>query len=174
MSKFRFKPQAPETAEDQGPDVFAERQELERSLKRSNYAIDKGLLRLRKQWRLSQTQMGKLMGVSLRTYRFYEQGERSVPSEAVKELLITTDCDLEELFTGKPSVVAPEKAEALLQHYDRVQDELLSIHSNLKIDEVRRLARVYIAVSDAEQPIDLTKVSYIYDAMFRGDSGDFE
>jgi len=169
MSKFRFQPQPPETIEDKGPDVAAESLAIERAAKRDLYAIDKGLFRLRKQWKLSQTEMGKLMGVSLRTYRFYEQGERAVPSEAIKELLIMTDCDLEELFTGKPSVVAPEKAKALLQHYDRVQDALLYVHPNLTIGEVRKLAHVYVTVSDAEQPIDVDKVSYFYDAMFRDD-----
>ena len=169
MDKFRFKPQPPETLEDQGPDVFAETQDRERAAKRDRYAIDKGLQRLRKQWKLSQTEIGKLMGVSLRTYRFYEQGERAVPSEAIKELLIMTGCDLEELFTGRPSVIAPEKAEALLQHYDQVQDALLSVHPSLTIDELRKLSHVYVAVSDSEQPIDLDKVSNFYNAMFRDD-----
>ncbi|OCX64180.1 hypothetical protein BFP70_01295 [Thioclava sp. SK-1] len=167
MSKFQLP--EPTSDEDDGSDLAAEMLEIEQNRRRDLYAIDKGLFRLRKHLNLSQTEMGKLIGVSLRTYRFYEQGERSVPSEAIKELLVKTDCDLTELFTGQPMKFPPSMTEALLKHYDKVRDKLRANHPNLKQEEVRKLAHVYMAFSEPDEPVDLTKVQHVYDAMFKDD-----
>lgn len=89
-------------------DLNNDENEIEYAQKRKKYQLNKTLKKLRQSWDIPQVKMAGLMGVSQRSYAGYENGERSVPSEALIELAVRTNVDLNELFTGEKGRVGPE------------------------------------------------------------------
>lgn len=63
--------------------------------------IGSRLLSLRKQTGLSQTDYAASLGVSLSAYQNYERGQRTVPTEVLKELVSKYDVNLIWLISGR-------------------------------------------------------------------------
>lgn len=129
-----------------------------------------GLKRLRKKQNKSQAEMAEVLNVSRRSYQDFEAGKRPIPSDAILALHAEFDCDLHELFTGRP-VPIPRKVRAgfvqvaldavgaLLQHYEG---------KSLSMDEIRRYATL---VAELTPPGEAPEMLWMLEMIARERAG---
>lgn len=115
---------------------------------------------------LSQTDMSKVLGVSLRAYHSYEKGERGLPIEALLKLNEKFDSDVAWILLGTKSARVEHDIEAL-QAFETSLDQFLTTQG-VKIKSEKRgaiVARWYksfldgkeIAMDDVHTWIELLK-----------------
>lgn len=131
-STFHFQPRR-FSDQDLHEEDYRQLREEELSMR----APHEGLKRIRKKNGKSQAEMAEVMNVSRRTYQDFETGKRPIPSDAILALHAAFDCDLHELFTGRPVpiprdvrasfvTVALDATVALLKRYGDSEDGISS------------------------------------------------
>lgn len=107
MAKYIFRELSAEEAEE--ADAFAQKEFEEEERARqadrlahrlAGFLPHEGLKRLRSKHGLTQAAIAGAVGVTRRTYQFYESGQKSIPSDVVSRLAAIYNCDIHELFTG--------------------------------------------------------------------------
>lgn len=66
--------------------------------------IGKNLKRIRQFLKLSQTDLGKIIGVSFQQMQKYENGQNRLPAEKIYTISILFDIPLTSFFTGMPPI----------------------------------------------------------------------
>lgn len=133
-------------------------------------APHEGLKRLRKKHSKSQAEMAEVLNVSRRSYQDFEAGKRPIPSDAILALHAEFDCDLHELFTGRPVPIprevragfvqaALEAVEALLQRYET---------EGLSMGEIRRYATL---VAELTPPGEAPELLWMLEMIARERAG---
>ena len=70
------------------------------------------LKRLRKQHKLTQTEIAKMLGVSVAAYNMYENGNRNVPRIVVKKIAKIFGADVSHIFLPVTFTVSKTKESA--------------------------------------------------------------
>lgn len=101
---------------------------------------------------LSQTEMAKAIGVSLRAYHSYEKGNRGLPIEALVMLHEKFSADVNWILLGTKSARIEHDIEAL-QAFETSLDRLLT-EQRIKIQSEKRgaiVARWYRSLTDGKK-----------------------
>ena len=119
MPGFRFGPQSKEEEEEWERTEFEAYEQDEFNRRMSYFRVDEGLLRIRRRFKKTQTQMAEIASISRRAYQSYEQGTKDAPSSVLFRIAAYFEVDLHELATGARSPVADD-TKATLAH-DAIQ-----------------------------------------------------
>lgn len=88
----------------------------------------------RREQKYSKAAMARMMGITARSYYGYEDGVRSIPSQALINLHAFTGCDLNEVLLGGTHDQNNRHGELKVAETIRVFLYLSKAHGNLSID----------------------------------------
>ncbi|WP_428926861.1 helix-turn-helix domain-containing protein [Marinibacterium sp. SX1] len=107
---------------------------FERCYRRGEMSLSQGLRKYRGRRELTQDQLAKELGCSVRAYRGYESGERDMPSSLLLQILARGDVDMHDLLNVRRDPVWAETRDIVIDRYNEAM-ALLSQHDlNLPAD----------------------------------------
>ncbi len=107
--------------------------------------VHENLRKFRLKRKLKKHEMATLMEVTPRTYYSYEEGKRSIPSDALAKLAVRTGGDLNVILLGRPAEVTSETATAILNEFRAALKYLDARYSDMKPETKGKIAYAHAA-----------------------------
>jgi len=95
-------------------------------------SISENLISFRRRRGLKKVDVARIMGVTARTYFAYENGQRSIPSDALINLAVQTGVDIHQVLMGKPAVPDANIVRAALVDAAKIQAFIEKKHPEME------------------------------------------
>lgn len=99
----------------------------------------------RKKYRITQSKMAKMMGVSKRSYCDYESGQTPIPFDTLRKLAETTDLDFNELIIGDKSRAGSEYSKHIIRKTREIVAYCLNKNREISGAQAFEVAEIYAA-----------------------------